>query len=178
MAAGTGSRLALAARAAGLLVLALFVALLFYGLATKAPRKGIDTHLSEGRAASPPDLDLPVLTRAGPGPWESRLRAAFADGSVSTSEFRGRPVVLSSDARNFVADQEVTYPSLRDGSGDTARAWGVSGLPETFFIRPDGRVVAHGIGEISAAQLRRGVQAARRGEVTGSLRGGDLQSTR
>lgn len=85
---------------------------------------------------------------------------------------------VSSDARGFVAEHGVTYPNLRDGSGETARAWGVTGLPETFFLRADGRVVAHVIGEISSAQLRRGVLAARRGDVAGSLRGGDRRTTR
>lgn len=217
MATGARRRLALAGRAAGVLVLALFVGLLFYGLSSKAPRKGIDTQLSEARAARPPELELPVLTRAGPGPGQASLRAAFADGSVSTAELRGRPVVLnfwaswcppcrtetptlqrgwtnarptgvvfmgvnmqdiSSDARAFVRELNVTYPNLRDRGGDTARAWGVTALPETFFLRPDGRVVAHVIGEISATQLRRGVEAARRGEVAGSLQGGGRRSTR
>ena len=60
-------RLALATRAAGISVLGLFVSLLFYGLSSTAPRQGIDTQLAEGRAASPLELVLPVLTRGRSG---------------------------------------------------------------------------------------------------------------
>ena len=64
------------------------------------------------------------------------------------------------DARDFVAEFDQTFPNVRDPDNATARAWGVSGLPETFFIRLDGRVVGHVIGVVSRQQLENGIQSA------------------
>lgn len=38
------------------------------------------------------------------------------------------------DAQGFVKQYGVTYPSVRDTGGDLATAFGVRGVPETFFI--------------------------------------------
>ena len=54
----------------------------------------------------------------------------------------------------------------------------MTGLPETFFIRSDGRVVGHVIGAISTTRLRDGIRAARSGRPLGSLEGGERRPTR
>ncbi len=200
------------------LALAAFVALLVYGVATKAPDDSIDEALARGEAASTPGFDLPVLERGQPG---ARLRAlvdrAGGDGKVSLSELRGTPVVLNfwaswctpcrteaavlerawrddrtggvlfaglnmqdltDDARKFVREVDNSYLNIRDRSDSVARDWGVSGLPETFFIARDGKAVGHVIGAISAAQLRAGVAAARSGKPLQERQGGDRRSVR
>src|SRR5439155_26748966 len=40
---------------------------------------------------------------------------------------------LTGDARAFMLQYGITYPNIRDPSDDVARAWGLTGLPETFF---------------------------------------------
>ena len=41
----------------------------------------------------------------------------------------------------FVADQKITYPVLLGGDGSTAKAYGgVSAIPTTFFVGPDGTI--------------------------------------
>lgn len=82
------------------------------------------------------------------------------------------------DARAFVGDLRLSYPSVREPDNEIARRYGVTGLPETFFIDARGRVVGHVIGAISESQLRRGVAAARTGRPLGSRRGGDRRGTR
>ena len=82
------------------------------------------------------------------------------------------------DALAFLADRGVTFPSVRDPGKETARAWGVTGTPETFFVSDDGEVVAHVIGTISEEQMTAGLAAARSGRPAGVRTGGARQPTR
>ncbi len=75
------------------------------------------------------------------------------------------------DARDFIAQFGLTFPHVRDAGNDTQRAWGVTGLPETYFIGADGRVVGHVIGTVDDAQLRDGIEAAKAGRPAGHRRG-------
>lgn len=79
----------------------------------------------------------------------------------------------SEDARDFIGQFGLTFPHVRDPSNKTSREWGVTGLPETFFLAADGRVVGHVIGTVSAEQLRDGVAAARAGRPRNASRGGE-----
>jgi cytochrome c biogenesis protein CcmG, thiol:disulfide interchange protein DsbE len=81
------------ARAAGILLAIGFVALLAYGLTTRAPDDSIDEALSAGRTASAPGFELAPLAagRPGVGAW----RRAAADGTVSLDELRGTPLVIN-----------------------------------------------------------------------------------
>ena len=79
---------------------------------------------------------------------------------------------IRADARDFVDEFRLDFPHVRDPSRDTARTWGVTGIPETFFIAADGGVVGHVIGTVSADQLEQGVEAAASGKPAGALQGG------
>jgi cytochrome c biogenesis protein CcmG/thiol:disulfide interchange protein DsbE len=48
----------------------------------------------------------------------------------------------STDALDDVNKYGLTYPSLRDGSGDYADKWAVTGVPESFVLDRRGRVAA------------------------------------
>lgn len=70
---------------------------------------------------------------------------------------------VASDARTFIAHHGITYTTLEDGPGNVANLYGLSGVPETFFIDRRGRLVGtHVIGTIvnQMDQFREGVQAA------------------
>ena len=84
---------------------------------------------------------------------------------------------ITDDAHAFVRDAGVTYPSLRDRSNGVAHRWGVTGLPETFFVSAQGRVVGHVIGAVSPGQLADGIAAARAGRAQGVQSGGDRRKT-
>jgi cytochrome c biogenesis protein CcmG/thiol:disulfide interchange protein DsbE len=47
---------------------------------------------------------------------------------------------LSGDGRSFVRRYHLSYPQLRDGDGDTAHAFGTTGVPENFLVDPAGKV--------------------------------------
>jgi cytochrome c biogenesis protein CcmG/thiol:disulfide interchange protein DsbE len=79
---------------------------------------------------------------------------------------------VSSDARAFLAHSRVRYPTIRDPGDDTARAYGATGVPETFFVSASGRVVGHVIGAINAEQLSAGMRAARLGRQVAAVEGG------
>lgn len=67
---------------------------------------------------------------------------------------------LTSDARTFLSYHQVRYPSLRDNGGQTYDGYGLTGVPETYWINPRGRIVAHYAGAISSAQLEAGIHMA------------------
>ncbi len=85
---------------------------------------------------------------------------------------------VTGDARAFLREFDVTYPNVRDPTNETARRYGVTGLPETFFISAAGQIVGHVVGVISDRQLTQGIAAARRGVVLGARSGGDSRPTR
>jgi peroxiredoxin len=75
-------------------------------------------------------------------------------------------------AKRFRAENDITYPSLEEKRGETARALGSTGAPETFFISKSGKVVGHVVGTITLGQIELGVRAAQTGQSTGTDEGG------
>jgi cytochrome c biogenesis protein CcmG, thiol:disulfide interchange protein DsbE len=89
-----------------------------------------------------------------------RLRAA-------ANEHRGEVAFLGIDVQDFESDAlrfleryDANYISVRDGGDSTYRAYGLTGLPETYFLDVRGRVVAHTVGELSASGLDAGIAKA------------------
>lgn len=78
----------------------------------------------------------------------------------------------TSDARRFLERYEVSYPNVREAGRETSRRYGMTGLPETFFISAKGQVVGHVTGAVDAAQLRQGIEAARTGTPITARPGG------
>jgi cytochrome c biogenesis protein CcmG, thiol:disulfide interchange protein DsbE len=48
----------------------------------------------------------------------------------------------SSDSEHFVRQEHITYPVVRDVSGNFVRSFGTTGVPETFVINRQGRIAA------------------------------------
>ena len=67
----------------------------------------------------------------------------------------------SADARAFLREYEVTYPTVVDADEATADRYRVTGLPATYFISARGELVDQIAGELSAADLEAGIRAAR-----------------
>lgn len=83
--------------------------------------------------------------------------------------YRGSDVMLvgilyqdSVDAgRAYTARMGNTWPTGVDSEGRTAFAYGVFGIPETFFIGPDGVIEGRHIGAIDVETLIRGIETLR-----------------
>lgn len=57
-------------------------------------------------------------------------------------------------AKAYLAEFDITYPNGPDLQSQAARRYGIKGVPETYFITPEGEIVQTVIGPItSAAQL-------------------------
>src|SRR3989442_10139501 len=75
---------------------AAFVALLVYGLLSKATNDTIDEGLKRKGSAAAPAIDLPVLHRGSLGPaLQARVGPALGTRRISLAQLRGTPVVLN-----------------------------------------------------------------------------------
>lgn len=147
-------------------VATLLVGLLTYGVASQGTDTTIDSALSEGKRVPAPDSPLPRLGAAGDGTvddyrgkvvlvnfWASwcppclaelplleRTQKALAAKNATVLGINTRD--NTEDALGFVDRFDLTFPSLRDGSGDIAEEWGVVQYPESFLLDKRGRVAA------------------------------------
>ena len=64
--------------------------------------------------------------------------------------------------KTFMTAQRSTWPSI-NAPGATI-TWGLSGVPESFLVDPDGFVLAHIVGQVYADQLDVLLSQARAGE--------------
>jgi peroxiredoxin len=104
--------------------------------------------------------------------WASWCRPCNIEAPALQRAWRqhdGRVVVLGIDindfsgsARKFMRKHRVTYPVVHDNQDVTSPTYGLTGLPETFFVNRRGLVVAHVTGQVSASELRDGIQKALR----------------
>ena len=65
---------------------------------------------------------------------------------------------LKSSERGFLRRYKVNYVSVRDGTDKTYSAYGLTGVPETYFVDARGRTVEHAIGRLTAKDLARMVE--------------------
>jgi cytochrome c biogenesis protein CcmG/thiol:disulfide interchange protein DsbE len=88
---------------------------------------------------------------------------------AATRKWGRRVVVLGvdvndpvGDARKFARKYKLSYPLVHDNHNVTSPKYGLTGLPETFFIDRNGRLVVHVAGQVEAADIRDGVERALR----------------
>jgi cytochrome c biogenesis protein CcmG/thiol:disulfide interchange protein DsbE len=96
----------------------------------------------------PCDREVPLLARA-------------AD-TYSGRDLGVVGILFSDDpapAREFLVSHGARYPALADPAATTAVRYGVFGIPETFFVGRDGRIVSFRIGEISWTDLTAAIEA-------------------
>jgi cytochrome c biogenesis protein CcmG/thiol:disulfide interchange protein DsbE len=63
-------------------------------------------------------------------------------------------------SERFIQEFGITYPNGKDEKGQISRAYGVTGVPETFVIDRNGQVTWFQIGEVRAEELARQVELA------------------
>lgn len=99
---------------------------------------------------------------------EAPILAASARAHAGKVAFLGIDVQdLASDARRFLRRHGANYPSARDGSGDVYSAYGLTGVPETYYLDRRGRIVAHSLGQLDRAELEEGIAQALAGRPAG-----------
>jgi cytochrome c biogenesis protein CcmG, thiol:disulfide interchange protein DsbE len=93
-------------------------------------------------------------TWCGPCYEEHPILVANARRLGSQAQFIG---VVFQDTEEkimkFLNDRGSAYPTVIDEAGKTAIAYGVGGIPETFFLKADGTIVAKHSGPLSTDQL-------------------------
>jgi cytochrome c biogenesis protein CcmG/thiol:disulfide interchange protein DsbE len=108
-----------------------------------------------------------------------RLQRAWRDGRDDGVLFLGLNMQdITDDARLFTRTFRIDYPNVRDPGNRVAQSYGVTGLPETFFISSSGDVVGHVVGVVSMAQLRDGIAASATGKPQTTREGGARKPTR
>lgn len=65
------------------------------------------------------------------------------------------------DTKAFVEKYGVTYPVVYDPEGGTGDAWGVSGIPTTFFLDAEGEVVDTVVGAATLERFEAGLRKAK-----------------
>jgi cytochrome c biogenesis protein CcmG/thiol:disulfide interchange protein DsbE len=63
-------------------------------------------------------------------------------------------------ARQFAREHSMTYPLVRDPDDKLYQRYGATGVPESFFVGRDGRVVAHVPGAVTRETLAEGLEKA------------------
>jgi cytochrome c biogenesis protein CcmG/thiol:disulfide interchange protein DsbE len=92
---------------------------------------------------------------------EAPLLAASARAHAGKVAFLGIDVQdFSSDARKFLKRFDTPYVSVHAGGGRSGvyEDYGLTGVPETYWLDARGRIVAHYPGEISREQLEDGIR--------------------
>lgn len=100
---------------------------------------------------------------------------AFADSGVVFVQISYQESPLQTMAYLDEAGRSPHTLYLNDPQSRTAIAYGVFGIPETFFIDQSGVVVGKVIGETDVVTLGATIDAIRRGETPGQSVTGDTQ---
>jgi cytochrome c biogenesis protein CcmG/thiol:disulfide interchange protein DsbE len=90
--------------------------------------------------------EMPLIQRAYAEGWGAGVQFMGVD---VTSEEAGPQTV-----RAFVRRHGYRYPIFLDPRGSAAAAYGVTGLPASFFIGPSGVIRAKVVGPLDGATLR------------------------
>jgi cytochrome c biogenesis protein CcmG, thiol:disulfide interchange protein DsbE len=94
---------------------------------------------------------------------EAPLLAASARAHAGKVAFLGIDVQdFSSDARKFLKRFDTPYVSVHAGGGKSGvyEDYGLTGVPETYWLDARGRIIDHYPGEISRDQLEAGIREA------------------
>ncbi len=118
--------------------------------------------------------------------WCAPCRAEAKDLEAAWLKVKDRNMVflgvalqdLDDNAKAFLQEFNVTYPNGRDESGKIAVDYGTWGIPESFFIDPQGRITYKHVGAIRAALVLSKLDEAAKGIASAQEGRGDYQGVR
>jgi cytochrome c biogenesis protein CcmG, thiol:disulfide interchange protein DsbE len=180
-------RVKIGLQAAAVLVVGLLVALLAWQVIRTDKGRALASKVASGQKPQAPVFSLDRLDGQGTlsladlrgkavvvnfwASWCAPCKDEAPTLETAWQKWRDQDVVvvgvdlqdLSSDARRFVERYELTYPALRDKHNWTWGRYGLSGLPETWFVDREGRLVGeHVEGPVTAEELDRNIRIALR----------------
>ena len=109
--------------------------------------------------------EAPALESA----WQKHKGKAVVFVGVNTQD-------KEEDAKAFMKEFGITYLNGPDRNGNIAVDYGVWGIPQTFFIDPQGRITYKHAGELKAAIVAAKLDEAMRGIVSASEGKGEYRS--
>jgi cytochrome c biogenesis protein CcmG/thiol:disulfide interchange protein DsbE len=162
------------------------VALLLYGVSHQAANRTLDEQVAQGHFPPVPDATtaLPKLGASGRRAlsslrgkvvvlnfWSSwctscKEETSMLEHAQGTLERHDATVLgvtyqdASVDSERFAHEYHLTYPIVRDTTGDFARAFGTRQVPESFIIDRQGRIVSISRGEIEQGFVKRALAIA------------------
>jgi cytochrome c biogenesis protein CcmG/thiol:disulfide interchange protein DsbE len=166
-------RLRLLAQIAAVALVAALLALLVWRVVREDEGEGLARAVAAGRPVDAPEFDLERLDTEGrlsisslrgkpavinfwaswcrpcedevpllEEVWRDHRDEGLVVVGIDSQDFRG-------DARRFARRNGITYPIVHDGPGNVMRRYDLTGLPETYFLDREGRLVCgHIVGGI------------------------------
>ncbi len=150
------------------------VALLVYGVVGAGGSTTLDDAVKAGERPAAPDRELPLLDggTGSVGEWRGKpvivnfwaswcapckAEAPLLERAHRRLTARGGTVLgvtvsdASDDSRAFMRKYGITFPSVRDVEGELAEDFETKGVPESFAVDAEGRVVAISRGQVDRA---------------------------
>jgi cytochrome c biogenesis protein CcmG/thiol:disulfide interchange protein DsbE len=178
-------RVKIALQAAAVLVVALLVGLLAWQVVRTDQGRALGSKVDSGQKPAAPAFELDELDGSGQvsladlrgkavvvnfwASWCAPCKDEAPTLEAAWQKWRDQDVVvvgvdpqdLKSDARGFVERYGITYPVVYDKDQWTWGRYGLSGLPETWFVDRQGRLVGeHVEGPVTAEELDRNIRIA------------------
>jgi cytochrome c biogenesis protein CcmG, thiol:disulfide interchange protein DsbE len=142
--------------------------------------------LFDGRKISLNDLRGKAVFLNFWASWCTPCRAEAKDLEAAWQRLKDKNMVFlgvaiqdkEKDSRAFLQEFNITYANGWDESGKIAVDYGVWGIPESFFIDPQGRITYKHVGGIRAALVNVKLEEAARGIVSAKEGKEDYQPIR